>query len=65
MKACASEIAIDCKVELTVDQKVALLDFIYNVGSGNFRSSTLLKKLNAGDYAGAAAEFDKWDCHRQ
>src|SRR4051812_5981991 len=54
MKSCASEIAVDCKAPLTVDQKVALLDFIYNLGSGNFRSSTLLKKLNAGDYAGAA-----------
>jgi lysozyme len=61
MKSCASEIAVDCKVSLTVDQKVALLDFIYNLGAGNFRSSTLLRKLNAGDYAGAAAEFDNWD----
>ena len=61
MKACASEIATDCKVTLGVDQKVALLDFIYNLGAGNFRSSTLLRKLNAGDYAGAAAEFDNWD----
>lgn len=61
MKACASEIAVDCKVPLSVDQKVALLDFIYNLGAGNFRSSTLLRKLNAGDYAGAAAEFDNWD----
>lgn len=61
MKACAGEIERDCKVPLTVDQKVALLDFIYNLGAGNFRSSTLLKKLNAGDYAGAAAEFDNWD----
>ena len=46
---------------LTIDEKIALLDFIYNLGAGKFRSSTLLKKLNAGDYNGAAAEFDNWD----
>jgi len=61
MTACAEEIARDCKVYLTDDQKVALTDFIYNLGAGAFRNSTLLKKLNAGDYAGAAAEFDNWD----
>jgi len=61
MKACAGEIQRDCKVPLTIDEKIALLDFIYNLGGGNFRSSTLLRKLNAGDYAGAAAEFDNWD----
>ena len=55
------EIQRDCKVPLTIDEKIALLDFIYNLGGGNFRSSTLLRKLNAGDYAGAAAEFDNWD----
>lgn len=60
MWACSVEIAASCKVELTENQRVALMDFIYNLGSGNFRSSTLLRKLNAGDYAGAAAEFGKW-----
>jgi lysozyme len=39
----------------------ALVSFVYNVGVGNFLKSTLLKKLNAGDYAGAAAEISKWD----
>lgn len=38
----------------------ALVDFAYNCGVGNFRGSTLLRKLNAGDRAGAAAEFGKW-----
>jgi len=48
-------------VALNANQRAALQDFVYNLGSGNFKSSTLLRKLNAGDYAGAAAEFDKWD----
>lgn len=39
----------------------ALTDFTYNCGSGNFKSSTLLKLVNAGDFAGAALEFGKWN----
>jgi lysozyme len=38
----------------------ALVDFAYNAGAQNLRTSTLLKLLNMGDYAGAAAQFDKW-----
>ena len=38
----------------------ALVSFTYNVGGGKLKSSTLLKKLNAKDYDGAAAEFGKW-----
>ena len=47
-------------VSLTQGQFDALVDFAYNAGAQNLRTSTLLKKLNAGDYAGAAKEFDKW-----
>ena len=49
------------KVKVNVNQYGALVSFAYNVGTGNLASSTLLKKLNAGDYAGAAVEFLKWD----
>lgn len=38
----------------------ALVSFTFNLGSGNLRTSTLLKKLNNGDYAGAAGEFLRW-----
>lgn len=47
-------------VPLTQGQFDALVDFTYNEGQGHLGSSTLLKKLNAGDYYGAAAEFQKW-----
>lgn len=47
-------------VPLTQNQFDALISFIFNLGVGNFRTSTLLKKLNAGDYEGAAQEFRRW-----
>lgn len=48
------------KVGLSQNQFDALVDFVFNVGKEQFASSTLLKKLNLGDYTGAAAEFEKW-----
>nr|WP_197509520.1 lysozyme [Bordetella bronchialis] len=48
------------KVPLTDWQRAALIDFTFNLGAGRLASSTLLKKLNAGDYAGACAEYDAW-----
>ncbi|WP_147198547.1 lysozyme [Pantoea sp. CCBC3-3-1] len=57
-----AELAVNAnvKVKLTQGQFDALVSFIFNLGAGNFVKSTLLKKLNAGDYAGAADEFGKW-----
>lgn len=49
------------KVPLTQCQVDALISFVYNVGVGAFTSSTLLKKLNAKDYVGAASEFSRWN----
>ena len=34
---------------------------MFNLGATNFESSTLLKLLNEGDYAGAAYQFVRWD----
>lgn len=39
----------------------ALVSFAFNVGLGNLLSSTLLRKHNSGDYAGAAEQFQRWN----
>lgn len=49
------------RVNLNQNQFDALVSFVYNVGVGNFKKSTLLKKLNAGDYLNASSEFLKWN----
>jgi lysozyme len=49
------------KVSLTQGQFDALADFTFNCGRHNFLGSTLLRKLNAGDYDGAAPQFASWD----
>lgn len=48
-------------VELSQPAFDAVVDFVFNVGSGNFEGSTMLKLLNAGNLEGAADEFEKWD----
>lgn len=48
------------KVELNDNQFGALVAFVFNVGEGAFAGSTLLRKLNAGDYASVPAELMKW-----
>ena len=48
-------------VELTQEEFDALVDFAFNCGCRNLDSSTLMKKLNDGDYEGASQEFIKWD----
>lgn len=47
-------------VPLTDNQLGALTSFVFNLGEGRLLGSTLRRKLNNGDYKGAAAEFDKW-----
>lgn len=49
------------KVPLYQWEYDALMSFCINVGNGNCASSTLFKKINRGDYAGAALEFARWN----
>lgn len=46
--------------DLTQHQFDVLVDFAYNAGVGALKSSTLLKKINAGDFDAVPAELMKW-----
>jgi GH24 family phage-related lysozyme (muramidase) len=48
------------KVDLTDGQYAAICDFVYNVGGGNFRRSTLLKVVNARQYEGVPFQLRRW-----
>lgn len=50
-----------CKISPNPNQLTALVSFAYNLGLGNLRKSMLLRKHNIGNFAGAAAEFMKWN----
>ena len=73
MASARSIVAQFVTVPLTGNQRAALESLVFNVGPGNpgvrdgivwlksGQPSTLLRKLNAGDYAGAATEFGRWN----
>src|SRR5262245_7104198 len=50
-----------CTVELNQNQYDALVSFSYNCGSGALERSTLLKHVNASNFAAAAREFPRWN----
>ncbi len=55
-----SAIARCVTVTLTQGEYDAYTSFAFNIGADAFCSSTLVKKLNAGDYPGACAELKRW-----
>jgi lysozyme len=60
VKLCEDTVNMYCVQRLRQHQFDALVSFIYNVGASAFRRSTLLRKLNQGDFEGAAMQFDRW-----
>jgi len=60
VKPFAENVLKKVTVPITENMFNSLVSFAYNVGNGNFNSSTLLKKINKEDYTGASNEFGKW-----
>lgn len=57
----AAGVAKELKVELSGHQFSALVSFAYNVGLGNFRSSSVLRAVNAGDTAAVPRRLQLWN----
>jgi len=53
--------ALDQEIDLNENEYAALLSLCYNIGITNFKKSTLLKKLSANDFKGAADQFLVWN----
>jgi lysozyme len=49
------------KAAINQNQFDAMVDFVFNLGCASLGQSTLLRLLNAGDFAGAAKEFLRWN----
>lgn len=49
------------KVTLTQNQFNAIVSLSFNIGLGNIKKSTLLKKVNLNDMSGAAEQFKVWN----
>jgi lysozyme len=60
MTAAMADVQRIAKVPLSSNELASYGDFVFNVGAGKFASSTMLRKLNAGDRAGACAELSRW-----
>lgn len=60
LKIAQDTIDKNVKIKLTSAQYDALVSLVYNIGENNFRNSTLLKKLNSGDYTEVANQFGRW-----
>jgi lysozyme len=58
-----AEKEVNTSVKVPIHQFMfdAMVSFAFNVGISAFRTSTLLRQLNAGRYALAARQFCKWD----
>ncbi len=60
MARAAAFVEARVKVPLSENQFSALAEFAFNVGTGNFAGSTLLRRLNGGDYQSVPRELARW-----
>jgi lysozyme len=60
VRIAAAGVASLIRIPLTSNQHAALVSFVFNLGAGRLRASTLRAMLNRGEYAGAADQFMRW-----
>lgn len=60
LKVAETVVLRTAKVRMQQGELDAYTSFVYNVGAGNWNSSTLLRKLNKGDRKGACDELPRW-----
>lgn len=61
LKWCSAAVENSVKVPLTQKQFDALYSLCFNIGETNFKKSTVVRRLNAGDYKGAADAIEMWN----
>lgn len=61
MRAAMAAVEADVSVPMTDEEEAALIDFVYNLGSGAFAGSRILRYLNAGNFQGAADDLMLWN----
>ena len=54
-------VGLALRLPVTQGQFDACVCLAFNIGVGAFRSSTLVRKFNAGDIGGASDQFPRWD----
>lgn len=57
----SQQVAALLTIKVSNNEFGACVSLAYNIGAKAFANSTLLRKLNANDHAGAAAEFKRWN----
>lgn len=50
-----------CSAYLNENQRAALASFVYNLGAGAFRASTLRRRINAGDFEDVTYQLSRWN----
>jgi lysozyme len=61
LKWCSEAVESSVKVPLTQNQFDALYSLCFNIGEGAFKKSTVVRRLNTGDYKGAADAILMWN----
>lgn len=59
-RACRAALALSPSLAGQDDRLAAIADFIFNLGAGRYKASTLRRRVAADDWAGAADQLSRW-----